>query len=98
MTDPECLYGESFCGDTGCPTHGIEEPAAPESSGDDYVSGVVQTLVPESRALSAEAQIAAVRAACLTVCPDGHGSVHISTAVLWPLLGPAPSPVAGENT
>lgn len=29
---PECQYGESFCGDTGCPTHGIDQPAAPEPS------------------------------------------------------------------
>lgn len=41
---------------------------------------------------SAEAQLAAVLAACLEVCPNGRSSVHISTAVLWPLLTPAPSP------
>lgn len=47
---------------------------------------------------SAESQLAAVRAACLKVCPDGHGSVHISTAVLWPLLSPpSPSAVPGET-
>lgn len=39
----------------------------------------------------AQAQtIERVRLECLRACPDGHGSVNISTARLWPALAAAP--------
>ena len=62
------------------PAHMVK-PAAPEPSADR------ETADNYCRALmAAEAKLAAVRDACLKVCPDGRGSVHISTAVLWPFL------------
>ena len=70
---------DAFLSRAPAPLPRAPEPSADRETADNYCRAL----------MAAEAKLAAVRDACLKVCPDGRGSVHISTAVLWPFLTPA---------